>query len=489
MVVEALETVLLAANVAALGYFLLTNGSYLLLLVLATVEFAHHLRRVPFAGHDEALENPLTIPVSVLVPAHDEQETIVESVQAMLALRYPEIEVVVVDDGSTDETFTRLRTAFDLVEVPRVVPSDVPTLGRVRSVHVPYEEARPLVVVRTDQAGKASALNTGVNVARYPLVCMVDADSILDPDALLHVARPFEEDPDRVVATGGVVRAANGCEVLAGRIVDFRFPRSMLARVQVVEYLRAFLLGRTGWSRLSMLLVISGAFGMFRRDVVVAVGGLATDCIGEDAELVARIHRYMRRERRLYRMVFVAEPVSWTEVPERLRPLARQRRRWHRGLTEVLLRYRGMLFNPRYGRMGLLAMPYYLFFELLAPVVELLGVVAVAAGWSLGIVDLRFVLLFLLVSYGFAIILSVAALAVEEFSFHRYRRWRDLGWGFLAAVLENLGYRQMTAVWRVQGMWAGLRGSRREWGSATRAGFATAQPDEASAGEPAASGR
>lgn len=454
-----------------LVYFLLINTSYLALIILATLEFTHHMRRQPFAGLEEAAGSPLTQPVSVLVPAYNEGAGIVAAVRAMMALRYPEHEVVVVDDGSSDDTFARLVEAFGLVEVPRVVPQDVPTRTTPDSVHVPSDGRTPLVVVRKPNGGKTDALNVGINVARYPLVAMVDGDSVLDPDALLVVAKPFADDPLRTVATGGVVRAANGCRVVAGRVVDVRMPREWLARIQVVEYLRAFLLGRTGWSRLQSLMLISGAFGLYRRDVLVSVGGLSQDTIGEDFELVVRIHRHMRKARRDYRVVFVAEPVSWTEVPVTRQVLARQRRRWHRGLAEVLWKHRGMLLNPRYGRLGLVAVPYYWFFELLAPAIELAGVVLVPLGLLLGVVDVEFAVKFVLVAYGYALLVTLAALAVEEFSFHRYGRWRDLGSAVCASVVENFGYRQLTAWWRVQGLFAAITRRQRVWGTMTRQGF------------------
>ncbi len=471
-----------ASGAAVLTYFILINTSYLVLLVLATLEFVRHVRRHDFAGYDDALASPLTLPVSVLLPAHDEEAGIVESVQAMLGLRYAELEVVVIDDGSTDGTFAVLQAAFDLVEVPRVIDTDVPTRGRVLSVHVPARSADALVVVRKENGGKADALNTGINVARFPLVCTVDADSLLDPDALLRVAKPFADDPEHVVATGGVIRAVNGSTVRSGRVVDLRMPRQRLATVQVVEYLRAFLLGRSGWSRLGALLVISGAFGVFRRDIVVEVGGLDPDVIGEDAELVVRMHRHLREQRRPYRIVFVAEPVSWTEVPVTRAVLARQRRRWHRGLTEILWKHRRMLLNPRYGRIGLVAVPYAVVFELLAPLIELVGVVVLvlslalealtrAFGGELSLVSPRYAVLFLGLAYAYAFVLSLAALAVEEFSWHRYGRWRDLGLAVVGAVLENVGYRQATAWWRVQGSVDVLRRSAPVWGTMTRQGF------------------
>jgi cellulose synthase/poly-beta-1,6-N-acetylglucosamine synthase-like glycosyltransferase len=458
-------------DVAILTYFLVINTSYLVLILFASAEFVRHLRHQPFAGLDEMYRSPLTPGVSVLVPAHNEEAGIVASVQGMLALRYPQFEVIVIDDGSKDGTFDKLRDEFDLVETPRVVPPEVPTKGRVTGVYVPRLRPEPLIVVRKENGGKTDALNTGINLARQPLVCMVDADSILDPQALLTVAKPFADDPLRTAATGGVVRVANGCSVVAGRIVEVRMPQRWLPRVQVVEYLRAFLLGRTGWSRLGGLLIISGAFGMFRRDLVVEIGGLDHDTIGEDAELVVRLHRYMREQKRDYRVVFVAEPVSWSEAPSTAKVLGSQRRRWHRGITEILWKHRRMLGNPRYGRIGLVAMPYYVLFELLAPVLELAGVVMVPLGLAVGAVNVEFAVRFLLVAYGYAMVVNLIALAVEELTFARYTRWTDLAYATVASALENLGYRQVTAVWRVMGAWAAIRKSRQVWGVMTRTGF------------------
>ena len=468
---HGLSDLLLWTDAVILVYFLLINSSYLMLIVFATVEFIRHGRRASFAGVEETYRSPLTPAVSVLVPAFNEEAGIVESVRAMLAIRYPAFEVIIIDDGSTDSTFERLSAEYDLVEVVRVIPDDVATRGAVRSVHVPRLRPEPLVVVRKANGGRPDALNVGINVAAYPLICMTDADSILDPQALLAVAKPFLDDPLRVIATGGVVRIANGCAVMAGRIVDVRMPRGWLPRIQVVEYLRAFLLGRTGWSRLGGLLVISGAFGLFRRDAVVAAGGLDGECIGEDAELVVHLHRRMRDQRRDYRIVFVAEPVSWTEAPATLRVLGRQRQRWHRGCAEILAKHRDMVANPRYGRIGLFALPYFLIFELLAPVIEFAGLVLTPVALLLGAVNLAFAAKLLFIAYGYAMMINFVALAVEEYSFHRYSRWSDLWAALLASVLENIGYRQITVVWRLKGMWDAALRRKQVWGVMPRQGF------------------
>jgi cellulose synthase/poly-beta-1,6-N-acetylglucosamine synthase-like glycosyltransferase len=486
----AVAAVYTTLALCVLAYFVLANTSYLVLLVLAWNDVARQRSRAVFAGHGQALASPLTPPVSVVLPAHNEERAIVESVRAILALRYPAVEIIVVDDGSTDRTLERLDETFGLSPVPRVVPADVPTTGQIRSVHLCRTMGRRLVVVRKDKGGKTDALNTGLNVARNPLVCMVDADTLLDADALLRVVKPFTDDPERMVASGGVVRAANGSHVHSGRIVDLRMPRigsQLLPAMQVVEYLRAFLFGRTGWSRLDSLVVISGAFGLFRRDVLIEIGGLDPTSMTEDAELVVRLHRRLREANRDYRIKFVSEPVAWTEVPANTATLARQRRRWHRGLVEIAWRHRRMLFNPRYGRVGLVAMPHMVVIELLAPVVELGGlalivvgvaaeIVAGLAGVRLDLVSGEFTLLFLVTGYGYGLILSLAAIAAEEFSFHRYPRWRDLGAMLVAAACENFGLRQLTAWWRLQGGWAAVRRRSPVWGDMTRLGFETGTP-------------
>lgn len=465
------QDVLVGFDWFVLIYFLCLNLSYLALIGLAAASVARSMRRAGFAGQDDIFANPLTPGVSVVVPAFNEELGIVDSVRSILGLRYPLLEVIVVEDGSTDGTFERLREEFDLTPSPRAIPSEVPTLGRVLSTHQAGGGV-PLTVVRKENTGRGSdPINVGINAARHPLVCIVDADSILDEEALLRVAQPFVDDPVRVVASGGVIRAINASTVERGRIVDVRMPRGWVARVQVVEYLRSFLLGRVGWSRLGGLLIISGAFGLFRRDLLVEVGGMDLEAIGEDAELVTRIHGTMRREKRHHRVVFVAEPVCWTEVPEDLAVLGRQRRRWSRGIAEVLWKHRRMMLNPRQGVIGMLTLPYYVLFELLGPVVELVGLTAVAAGFALGLVNFWFAVTVAIAAVGIGLLLSVAAIAVEEFSYHRYRRWRDLGAVLAASLVEYLGYRQLQGWWRLQGLAAFLLRRPSAWGAQRRVGF------------------
>ena len=456
-----------------LAYFLLLNTSYLILVIIAARETTRSFRRSSAGSHDDIFANPLTPAISLVVPAYNEEACIIESVRATAGLKYPEFEIVVVDDGSTDHTFELLRDEFDLIEVAPDLDQDVETVGAVRSVHTSQSGVSIIVVRKVNAGSRADALNVGLNAARHPLVCCLDADSILDHEALLQVVKPFVDDPERVVATGGAIRAVNGSSVYRGQVTSTRQPRGWLARIQIIEYLRSFLLGRTGWSKLGALLIISGAFGVYRRDLLVEIGGFDATSLGEDADVAVGLHKLCRDKGIDYRLVFVPEPVCWTEVPATREVLGRQRTRWSHGLAQVLWKYRQMMCNPKYGRFGLVAMPYYLVFELLGPIVEVVGIVAVIAGLWLGVVNTEFALIFAVVALFYGIALSIAALLVEEVSFHKYTRWRDLGIGIAASVLENIGYRQLHAWWRLRGLINAARGNEPAWGEMTRAGFDT----------------
>jgi cellulose synthase/poly-beta-1,6-N-acetylglucosamine synthase-like glycosyltransferase len=457
-----------ALSIAALAYFAFLNGLYLVFTLIAWRGITHHRRERAYAATEEAFASPLTPPISILLPAYNEEAGIVESVRSLLALRYPEHEVIAVNDGSTDGTMERLRAAFDLAPVRKALRAEIPTAA-VRSVYVSRRHPE-LWVVDKENGGKADSMNCGVNAARYPLVCAIDADAMLEEDALLQVAKPMLDDPGRVAATGGIVRIVNGCGVDHGRVTAVGLPKSRLATMQVIEYFRAFLVGRVGWSRIGSLLIISGAFGLFRRGLVEAVGGWSTTTVGEDVELVVRLHRYLRGRGEEYEIAFVPDPVCWTESPETLGVLSRQRRRWQRGLAETLWRHRGLIGNPRYGVLGLVATPYFLVFELLGPVIQLLGYPVVIAAFVTGTVSSAFLIAFLAMALLMGILLSISALALEEFSYRRHTRGREAARLLLYAVLENFGYRQVNDFWRLQAFVDLARGGQ-AWGEMRRRGL------------------
>jgi cellulose synthase/poly-beta-1,6-N-acetylglucosamine synthase-like glycosyltransferase len=458
-----------ALALVALTYFLVLNLLYVWFTAVAWRSIAAHLRAARYAPLDEIFASPLAPGISVLVPAYNEEAGIVESVRSLLDLRYPVHEVVVVNDGSKDATLARLTEAFELVPVRKALRDTIAT-ATVRGVYV-SRRTRNLWVIDKENGGKADSLNAGICAATHPYVCAIDADAVLEGDALLRVVRPVLDDPELVAATGGIVRIANGCRIEHGRVLDVRLPQSRLAAVQVVEYFRAFLIGRVGWSAANALLIISGAFGLFRRDLVEEVGGFSRTTVGEDVELVVRLHRRLRESGRDYRIEFVPDPVCWTEAPESLRMLSRQRRRWHRGLGETLWRHRSLIGNPRYRALGLGALPYFLVFEFLGPAVELIGPPLVLVWFALGVLSTTFLVAFLVVAFLLGLLISVAALALEEFSFRRHPRNREILRLLWLAVAENLGYRQLLAFWRFVAF-VDLARRKQGWGEMQRRGLA-----------------
>lgn len=478
---SALDTALIVVGAITISYFAVVNCVYGVFTAIAWRSLSSHLRGRTYSAVEEAFNSPFTPGISVILPAFNESAGIVESVYSLLALRYPTYEVVVVNDGSTDDTLGRLIDAFDLVPAHRALRSSIP----IQPIKGSYVSRRsPAVwVLDKENGGKADALNAGIAAAQCPYVCCLDADALIETDALLRVAAPILDDPDRVVATGGIVRIANGSTIDHGRVIAVRLPSNPLAVLQVLEYFRAFLIGRVGWTRLNTLLIISGAFGLFQRQAVEEVGGYATDTVGEDMELVVRLHRHYRARGLPYRIEFVADPVCWTEVPEDVISLSRQRRRWHRGLGQTLWRHRAAVGNPRYGAFGLLAMPYFMFLEFLGPVVETIGTALTIVAFAVGDLSGAAFLSFLVLAFLVSILLSIAALALEEFNFRRHPRSRDIVSLVLYTILENLGYRQLNDLWRLVAF-IDLARRKQDWGAQKRRGFGSLGAAETSTRRP-----
>ena len=410
----------------------------------------------------------LTPPVSVIAPAFNEELSIVDSVRALLALEYPEHEVIVVNDGSKDSTLTRLIEAFGLQPVGReqsVALQQTRVLGTYAATAYPN-----LLVVDKENGRKADAANAGIGFAQKPLVCVIDADSVIEPDGLLRATEPFMSDDGSLVAVGGAIRIANGCKVRGGHIEKMGISPRWLPRFQTVEYMRAFITARVANAHGNMLTLISGAFGIFRRSVLVEIGGYRHDTVGEDFELVVHIHRHMREQKRPYRVGFIPEIVCWTEAPETLAGIRNQRSRWQQGGLETLWRHRRMLFNPRYGRVGMLAMPVTLVEDVLGPPLELVGYLVVPACWALGILSPEVALAFLSLTFVFGTAMSIGTLALEERQLRRTPTAADLSRLAAAAILENFGYRQINLIYRLRGMWRYLRKDS-HWASVPRLGF------------------
>ena len=438
-------------------YYLASNVIYLALLITAIWRNTWHRRRLASLRLERVQVSPFTPPITLIIPAHNEEAFIVDSVRALAELYYPDLEIVVVNDGSRDDTLPRLKRAFRLRTARVLYIPEIPT-ARVRETYRSDIDPRLLVVDKESAGSKADAINAGLNAASSPYVCVIDADSILERDSLLRIMAGVFSDSQRVVAAGGIVRVLNGCKVTRGELREVGLPRSSIETMQVIEYLRAFLIGREAWAYFKALPIISGAFGIFSTDLVRQVKGFRPHAIGEDFDLVVRMHRLLHEKKKEYHITFVPDPTCWTEVPSDLRSLARQRARWHKGLIDTLWPNRDMLFRRRYGRVGCIILPYMWVFEFLAPVIELVGYSSIILAFALGLLGKQFFLLFLIFGYAFATLISIGSVLLEEMTYRRYSDWREVGRLLFFCLFEHFPYRQLTMTWRLQGIWQYLRG-------------------------------
>lgn len=460
---------LLFWNYFVLLYFLFVNTVYTLLIVVSFFSIKNYMKKRQMTDLKKMFRQADFLkPISILAPAYNEEQTVVENIRSLLGLNYPQFEIILINDGSKDKTLELVKDIYQLKPSPRANPGFLDTQS-IRQIYI-SEQYPNLIVVDKENGGKADALNAGINVSRYPLITAIDTDSLLEKNVLMQMVRPFLERPE-TVAVGGVIRIVNGCEARDGSIEKVALPKKLLPLFQIVEYFRAFLFGRVGWEAMNMLLVISGAFGMFDKHAVIEAGGYRSDTVGEDMELITRLHRTKLEKKEKYHVGFVPEPVCWTEAPETIKVLSRQRNRWHRGLIETILMNRQMLFNPKYGRVGMIAFPFALFVEGFGAIVEFVGFITFLISFYLGTVDTLFAIAFLSVAVLLGIVISTSALLVEELTFRRYPGLKMVLVLFLIGILENFGYRQLYTWWRFKASFEFLRGKKSTWGEMTRTGF------------------
>ncbi|MCF4102748.1 glycosyltransferase [Gillisia sp. M10.2A] len=453
-------------------------AGYIFSAAFSLVEIRDYKRRNNF--EDEiALLQSLNLPaISILAPAFNEGLNIVENVRSLLTINYPSFEIVIINDGSSDDSLAKLIEEYEL-EIEQVLyHSYIPT-KKVRGIYKSRNKAfKNLTVVDKENGGKADALNTGINICKNNLICCIDVDCILENDAMLKLIKPFLNDEKKVIASGGVIRVANSCIIEDGRIIEVKLPEKFIARVQVLEYFRAFLMGRMAWSRVDGLLLISGAFGMFDKDIVIQAGGYNIHTVGEDMELLVRMRRMMRERDEPYSVGFVPDPLCWTEVPQSWKILQRQRNRWTRGTAETLWIHRKMIFNAKYGVLGILSTPFWFFFEWLAPLIEFFGILFFLFLLLFGQINWLIFGTFFTAVYSFAFLFSITALFFEEYSFQQYKKpkyiWRLIG----TALLEPVIYHPVIMWSAVMGNIDLIRG-KKTWGAMSRAGLTNPEKKKA----------
>lgn len=456
-------------------YLILVIFVYSMMLLFSLFQLRKEYRLNKF-DIDEEHENIIyTKPVSIIVPAYNEEIGIVETVRSLLSLRYPQMEVIVVNDGSTDGTQVQMITHFQMEVIPKVIRKQLDTED---ITEIYQSKVYPnLLLVEKQNGGKADALNAGINLSQYPYFCSIDGDSILESTSLLKVMKPIVTSNEEVIASGGNVRIANGSDIQMGHITNVTLSYKPLVIMQVIEYLRAFLLGRITLSKFNMVLIISGAFSVFSKKWVIEAGGYAPNTIGEDMELVVRLHRLIREKKEKKKIIFVSDPVCWTEAPESIPFLRKQRRRWHQGLLESLWKHRKMTLNPKYGAVGMISFPYFWIVECWGPIIELGGYIYIVYAFFTGGIYPEFALLLscLFVMYG--LVFSISAVLLEAWSMNTYPKISDLLRLYVYAFFEVFWYRPLTIYWRCEGILQFLL-QKQEWGHMERKGLAQKGLDE-----------
>lgn len=437
-------------------------------MILAFFEFKKQYARSFIDDYPYLYKSKLTPGISILIPAYNEQSTIIDTARSLLSIRYPNFEIIVINDGSTDNTAGELIREFNLKKIYHAFHTKIKT-KKIKNYYISISEPR-LIVIDKVNGGKADSLNAGINTANYPYFISIDADVLLEEDAMLKVMKPLLENPKKNVVAGGIVRVINGCLIEKGKLKEVRLSRRPLPIFQVVEYLRAFTAGRAGFQRLKSLIIVSGAFSVFNIGEVRQVRGYDRKSIGEDMELIVRLHKNLKNLKKDYNFLYRAYPVCWTEVPENLKILGRQRNRWHRGLIDTLIKHKNMISNPRYGMVGMFGLPFFLYFEFLGPIIEIIGYLSIIYILISQTIDIQFFLLFLGLAVLWSSILSLFTILLEDIYFKRYKKWYYLVVLTVFSLFENFGYRHLTLIFRIKGFIDYLR-KKKSWGEMRRTGF------------------
>lgn len=448
---------------------------YIVIGIISIFEMQFYVRKNRYFNYKTILTYKKLPSISIIAPAYNEESTIVENIRSLLSIYYPAVDVIIVNDGSKDNSLQVAIDTFSLVKVNQAVDQRVPS-SPIKAIYRSSDSAYSnLIVIDKENGGKADALNAGLNVARSELFLAIDVDCIIEPDAILHMVKPFleEEGGKQVIASGGVIRVANSCEIRDGVITKVHFPRNFWARFQVLEYFRAFTLGRMAWSKINGLLIISGAFGLFDRKIAMEVGGYDRTTVGEDLELVVRMRRYMHEKKKHnYKVAFIPDPLCWTEVPSSFKQLARQRNRWTRGAIDTILKHKKMFFNPKYKLIGMVSFPYWVFFEWLAPIIELVGIIYFITVLIFGMVNLYTMAFLTLFVFAFGLSFSSFAVFYESYVFSKYKGYKFIFKVVFVAMMEMVVFHPLNVLFALSGNFDFfIKKNKHGWGEMTRTAF------------------
>lgn len=447
--------------------------SYMILAIISIYETVNYVKVNSFSNYKDILSSSFSPSISIIAPAYNETLNIVENVRSLLSNHYANYDVIIVNDGSKDDSLEKLIKAYDLAKVAFSINTQIPTKplrqGVFKSTNPAFEK---LIVVDKENGGKADALNTGLNISPNKYVACIDVDCLLLEDSLQKMIKPFLESKDeKVIASGGVIRIANSCVIKDGKLIDVNLPKNMLVRGQILEYLRAFLLGRMAWSKLNGLLVISGAFGMFDKKIAIEVGGYDTHTVGEDMEIIVRMRRHMEEQKVKYKVAYIPDPLCWTEAPDNLKIFISQRNRWTRGTIETLKKHKKIGFNPKYNALGMISFPYWLIYERLAPLIEVTGLIYFIFLIIIGNVKWDYAIAFILLAYLFTIFFSIVTIITEDLTYHQYKKKGIISKLLLTALIEPFLNHPIILYSAIKGNFDYYFNKQIKWGEMVRKGM------------------
>ncbi|MFV8346655.1 glycosyltransferase family 2 protein [Flavobacterium sp. ZB4P13] len=473
---SSVEIIMSIIHYFFLVFSVIAISSYMILGVISIIETIEYVKKNSFVNYKEILSSTFSPSISIIAPAYNESLNIVENVRSLLSSHYVNYDVIIVNDGSKDDSLSKLIEAYDLIQIDHHINEQIKTKPLRKGI---YKSTNPafdkLTIIDKENGGKADALNMGLNVSKNEYVACIDVDCLLLEDALQKMIKPFLETTDaKVIAAGGVIRIANSCIVKDGKLLDVNFPKTWLEQGQILEYLRAFLLGRMAWSRLNGLLVISGAFGLFDKKIAITVGGYDTNTVGEDMEIIVRMRRYMEDEKQKYRVAYIPDPLCWTEAPDNYKTFISQRNRWTRGTIETLKKHNKIGFNPKYNSLGLISYPYWFFFERMAPIIEVAGIIYFGILTVLNEVRWDYTFAFIILAYLFSVLFSIVAIVSEELTYHQYKK-KSIGFKLvMIALLEPFVNHPYILYSAIKGNIDYYFYKKIEWGDMTRKGMTKA---------------
>lgn len=460
-----------------ISFFTITYISfYVFLSVLSYFAILKHLKYQKYISEDILTRSNHILGVSVVAPAFNEGVSIVYNVKSLLSLTYPKYEIIIVNDGSTDDTLTKLITEFELVKIDFYYQEKIvtrPVRGHYKSTNPIYSKL--MVVDKENGKSKADGSNAGINSSQYPLFLCTDVDCILKRDTILKLAKPFMENETRVIATGAGIRISNSCEVKDGFLHKVHFPKDWYPRFQELEYVRSFLFGRMAWSQINGLLLVSGGLGMFDKEIVIKVGGYWHKSLGEDMELITRMRKHMHENKEKFLIKYIPESLCWTEVPETREVLLRQRTRWARGLVQTLFLHRKMFFNPKYGKTAFLILPFFFVFEFLVPIFELFGIIALFIGLFNQSVNIEYLITIGIFVYIFYLLITLISILIDDLLYKSYANYKELTVLIFMVIIEPFVYHPLNVYASLKGYLFFFRQTEQKWGVMTRKGFATTE--------------